>query len=84
MPVYFQALNWLNETTHEPLGGWRILSLTLNEEKCDPDEMVDCYTLWAHTDDDRTELTAELFFPYETEPSRPRVYEGLEHGQVRD
>ena len=74
MPIYFQSLSWLNEQTNDP-GGWRVLSLTLNEEKCDPESQVDCFTLWAHTDDDQNEFTADLYFPYEQEGAR-RSYGG--------
>lgn len=74
MPVYFQSLQWLNEYTGDP-GGWMITSLTLDEEKSE--NQVDCYTLWAHTLDYQNELTADLFFPYESEPTRPRIYGNL-------
>ena len=81
MPIYYQSLNWLNETTCDPLAGWRILSLIRNEEKCDPVGMVDCYTLWAHTDDDQNELTADLYFPYEQTGNR-RSYDVLARAEL--
>ena len=80
MPIYFQSLKWLNETM-EPEAGWRILSLVPNEEKCDPGKRIDCYTLWAHTDNDQNELTADLYFPYEQEGAR-RSYNLLAHAEV--
>jgi len=82
MPVYFQALRWLTEYTRDP-GGWRVVSLLLNEEKCDPGTPLDCYTLQACTDDGTEELTADLYFPYE--PSlQPRSYDPLDHAEVRE
>ncbi len=83
MPIYFQSLQWLNEYANDP-GGWRVVSLTLNEERCDPEKMADCYTLCAREELGDGELTADLFFNYETEPSRPRAYDGLDHGEVRE
>ena len=80
MPIYFQALRWLIEHTNDP-GGWRILSLTLNEEKCDPEKKLDCYTLWAHTDNDQNELTADLYFPYEQTGNR-RSYDVLARAEL--
>ena len=81
MPVYYQSLNWLNETTCDRLAGWRILSLIRNEEKCDPEKKLDCYTLWAHTDNDQNELTADLYFPYDKEVT-PRSYDVLARAEI--
>ena len=82
MPIYFQSLNWLNEYTGGP-GGWRVLSLTLNEEKCDAGKQVDCYTLDAREELGDKPLTADLFFPYESEPPmRPRIYGSPSHGEI--
>ncbi len=80
MPVYFQSLNWLNEHTNAP-GGWQIVSLVLNEEKCDTGKRVDCYTLRARSWDGAEDLTADLFFPYEQTGSR-RSYDILDHGEA--
>ena len=80
MPIYFQSLKWLNEMM-EPEAGWRITSLIPNEEKCDAGKRIDCYTLWAHTDNDQNELTADLYFPYEQEGAR-RSYNLLAHAEV--
>ena len=76
MPIYFQSLNWLVEHTNDP-GGWQIVSLVLNEEKCDAGKRVDCYTLRARSWDGAEELTADLFFPYEQTGSR-RSYDSLD------
>ena len=82
MPIYFQSLNWLNEYTGGP-GGWRVLSLTLNEERCDAGKQVDCYTLDAREELGDKPLTADLFFPYESEPPmRPRIYGSPSHGEI--
>ena len=82
MPVYFESLKWLNEYTHDP-GGWRVTGLVLNEDKSDLGRMVDCFTLWAQTDDGAQTLTAELYFPYESEPPmRPRIYSEPSRGEV--
>ena len=80
MPIYFQSLNWLIEHTNDP-GGWRITSLTLNEERCDSGKQVDCYTLRAHTDNGQNELTADLFFPYDQTGGR-RSYDTLNYAEV--
>ena len=80
MPIYFQSLNWLIEHTNDP-GGWRITSLTLNEEKCDTGKRIDCYTLRAHTDNGQNELTADLFFPYDQTGGR-RSYDTLNYAEV--
>ena len=82
MPIYFQSLKWLNEMM-EPEAGWRITSLIPNEEKCDAGKRIDCYTLWAHTDNDQNELTADLYFPYEQEGAR-RSYGSLERAAFSD
>lgn len=83
MPVYFQSLNWLAEHTNDP-GGWQVVSLTLNEERCDPEARTDCFTLRAKFWNGAEELTADLFFPYESEPPmRPRIYEGLDYAEVQ-
>ena len=82
MPIYFQSLKWLNETM-EPEAGWRITSLIPNEEKCDAGKRIDCYTLWAHTDNDQNELTVDLYFPYEQEGAR-RSYGSLERAAFSD
>ena len=79
MPVHFQSLNWLIEHTNAP-GGWRVVSLTLNEEKCDAGKRVDCYTLRARSWDGAEDLTADLFFPYDQTGSR-RSYDILDHGE---
>ena len=82
MPVYFESLKWLNEYTRDP-GGWRVTGLVLNENKSDPGRMVDCFTLWAQTDDGSQTLTADLYFPYESEPPmRPRIYSEPSRGEV--
>ena len=83
MPIYFQSLRWLVETTNDP-GGWQVVSLTLDEERSDPEQMLDCYTLHAKETMGDSELTADLFFSYETETSRPRVYMGLDHSVVEE
>lgn len=83
MPVYFQALNWLVGYTADP-GGWRITSLSPNPERADLAGQTDCFTLQAQTDNGNVRLTADLFFAYETEPSRPRSYSGLVHAEVRE
>ena len=80
MPVYFQSLNWLVEHTNDP-GGWQVVSLSLNEEKCVPGKRVDCYTLRARSWTGAEELTADLFFPYEQTGSR-RSYDSLHHAEV--
>ena len=82
MPVYFQSLRWLTQHTGDP-GGWRVVSLTLNEERSDPESKQDCYTLRAREELGDGELTAELFFPYETQPAQPRSYDDLARGEVR-
>ena len=82
MPIYFQSLKWLNEMM-EPEAGWRITSLIPNEEKCDAGKRIDCYTLWAHTDNDQNELIADLYFPYEQEGAR-RSYGSLERAAFSD
>lgn len=74
MPIYFQSLNWLVEHTNDP-GGWRIVSLTLNDERCDPEKQTDCYTLQAEEELGTGKMLVDLFFPYETEPDRPRIYD---------
>ena len=79
IPIYFQSLEWLNETTGGA-GGWKVVSLRLNEERCDPENRVDCYTLWAKSWDSAEELTADLFFPYEQTGNR-RSYDNLDHGE---
>ena len=81
MPIYFDALRWLIEYTGDP-GGWRITSLVLDEERSDPEETVDCYILQAMEEHGTGELTASLFFPYESEPTRPRIYDNLHHGEI--
>lgn len=81
MPVYFDALRWLIDYTNDP-AGWRVLSLTRNEEKCDPEGMVDCFTLQAREEGFGTgELTADLYFPYEQEGQR-RFYGNLRRGEI--
>ncbi len=80
MPVYFQSLNWLIETTNDP-AGWRVLSLTIDKEKCDPEGMVDCYTLQAKEEFGSGELTADLFFPYKQE-GRRQSYGDLHRGEI--
>ncbi len=81
MPIYFQSLNWLIEHTNDP-GGWRITSLTLNEERCDSRKQVDCYTLQAQEEGFGTdELTADLFFPYDQTGGR-RSYDTLNYAEV--
>ena len=82
MPIYFQSLKLLNETM-APEAGWRITSLIPNEEKCDAGKRIDCYTLWAHTDNDQNELIADLYFPYEQEGAR-RSYGSLERAAFSD
>ena len=83
MPIYFQSLNWLIEHTNDP-GGWRITSLTLNEERCDSRKQVDCYTLQAQEEGFGTdELTADLFFPYDQTGGR-RSYDNLDHSEIYD
>ncbi len=81
MPIYFQSLRWLVEHTNDP-GGWQIVSLTLDEAHSDPANTLDCYTLQARETMGDGELFADLFFSYETEPSRPRVYMELDHSVV--
>ena len=80
MPIYFQSLRWLNDQTGDP-GGWRILSLHRNEERCDPGRQMDCFSLLAHTDNGQNELTAELFFSYEQEGDR-RSYDTLKYAEI--
>ena len=77
MPVYFQSLRWLNETTGDP-GGWQIISLLPNERFFTLDKGRDSFTLLARTDDHSQYLAANLVFLYEEENGR-RVYDSLVH-----
>ena len=82
MPIYFQSLSWLVAYTNDP-GGWRVLSLKPNRELSDPETRTDCFTLEACTDNGAGAFTADLFFNYDPEPSRPRSYSELVHAEVR-
>lgn len=82
MPVYFQSLMWLNETTRDP-GGWRITALLPNERFAVPGEDWDSFTLLAQSDDNRQYLAANLVFPYEGENGR-RSYGSLDHAAAYD
>ncbi len=82
MPIYFQSLNWLVGYTNDP-GGWRVLSLKPNREQADLEAQMDCFTLTACMDNGTGAFTADLFFSYDSEPSRPRSYSELVHAEVR-
>lgn len=83
MPVYFQSLRWLIDRTNDP-GGWQILSLVRSEERCDPEDQVDCFTLQARDWIAGEELTADLFFPYELNTAITRVYGDLDHAEMQE
>ena len=82
MPIYFQSLNWLVGYTNDP-GGWRVLSLKPNRERADLEARMDCFTLTACMDNGTGAFTTDLFFSYDSEPSRPRSYSELVHAEVR-
>lgn len=82
MPVYFQSLRWLIGHTNDP-GGWRVVSLALNEEKCDAGKRIDCYILRAQSWSGAEVLAADLFFNYDLTGNR-KSYDGLDYGEVRD
>ena len=82
MPIYFQSLSWLNETTGDP-GGWQVTALLPNERFPVPDEGADSFTLLARTDDNSRYLAANLVFLYEEENGR-RVYDSLVHLTASD
>ena len=82
MPIYFQSLSWLVGYTNDP-GGWRVLSLKPNRERADLEARMDCFTLTACMDNGTGALTTDLFFSYDSEPSRPRSYSELVHAEVR-
>ena len=81
MPIYFQTLRWLAEATGDP-GGWRITALTADEERSDPERLLDCYTLQAREELGDETLTADLFFSYDAQPGRWRSYDHLDHAEV--
>ena len=82
MPIYFQSLSWLVGYTNDP-GGWRVLSLKPNRERADLESRMDCFTLTACMDNGTGAFTADLFFSYVSEPSRPRSYSELVRAEVR-
>ncbi len=82
IPIYFQSLSWLVGYTNDP-GGWRVLSLKPNREQADLEARMDCFTLTACMDNGTGTFTADLFFSYDSEPSRPRSYSELVHAEVR-
>ena len=82
MPIYFQSLSWLVGYTNDP-GGWRVLSLKPNRERADLEARMDCFTLTACMDNGTGAFTADLFFSYVSEPSRPRSYSELVRAEVR-
>ncbi len=82
MPIYFQSLSWLVGYTNDP-GGWRVLSLKPNRERADLEARMDCFTLTACMDNGTGAFTTDLFFSYDSEPSRPRSYSELVHAEVR-
>ena len=82
MPIYFQSLSWLVGYTNDP-GGWRVLSLKPNRERADLETRMDCFTLTACMDNGTGTFTTDLFFSYDSEPSRPRSYSELVHAEVR-
>ena len=82
MPIYFQSLSWLVGYTNAP-GGWRVLSLKPNRERADLEARMDCFTLTACMDNGTGAFTTDLFFSYDSEPSRPRSYSELVHAEVR-
>ena len=82
MPIYFQSLNWLVGYTNDP-GGWRVLSLEPNRERADLETRMDCFTLTACMDNGTGAFTTDLFFSYDSEPSRPRSYSELVRAEVR-
>ena len=82
MPIYFQSLNWLNETTGDP-GGWQVTALLPNERFPVPGEGADSFTLLARSDDHSRYLAANLVFRYEEENGR-RIYDSLVHLTASD
>ena len=82
MPVYFQALQWLNGYTRDS-GGWRVTGLVSSPDRSPSGLRQECFTLWAQTDDGSQTLTADLFFPFEPVGSSARSYDNLSHAQVR-
>ena len=82
MPIYFQSLSWLVGYTNDP-GGWRVLSLKPNRERADLEARMDCFTLTACMDNGTGAFTTDLFFSYDSEPSRPRSYSELVRAEVR-
>ena len=82
MPISFQALNWLNETTGDP-GGWQVTALLPNERFPAPGEGADSFTLLARSDDHSRYLAANLVFRYEEENGR-RIYDSLVHLTASD
>ena len=82
MPIYFQSLSWLVGYTNDP-GGWRVLSLKPNRERADLEARMACFTLTACMDNGTGAFTTDLFFSYDSEPSRPRSYSELVHAEVR-
>ena len=81
MPVYFDALRWLIDYTNDP-GGWRIVSLTLDEGLST--EGMDCFTLQAREETGSDILFANLFFPYELNTAITRVYGNLDHAEAAE